>query len=63
MSVRLDFGHFPRNQIAGKWQPDDSFIAGAWKLSNFVMSAFPPDFTQFPDGACPLLPGLQEVSS
>ena len=25
----LDFGHCPRNQIAGKWQPDGGFIAGA----------------------------------
>jgi hypothetical protein len=23
---RLDFGHVPRNQIAGKWQPDEGFI-------------------------------------
>jgi hypothetical protein len=24
---KLDFGHLPRNQLAGKWQPDKGFIA------------------------------------
>jgi hypothetical protein len=28
-SVGLDFGHFPRRQIAGKWQPEEGFMAGA----------------------------------
>jgi hypothetical protein len=28
-----------------------------------VMSTFSPDFIEFPDGACPLLPGLQRVDS
>jgi hypothetical protein len=27
--LELDFGHFPRNEIAGKWQPDEGFIAAA----------------------------------
>ena len=31
----LDFGHFPRNRIAGKSQPDASFIAGAWEAESF----------------------------
>ena len=26
--IRLDFGHFPPHQIAGKWQPDERFIEG-----------------------------------
>jgi hypothetical protein len=26
ISGTLDFGHVPRNQIAGKWQPDEGFI-------------------------------------
>ena len=29
LCIELGFGHFPRNQIAGKWQLDESFIAGA----------------------------------
>jgi hypothetical protein len=29
--LELDFGHFPRNQIAGKWQPDEGLITGAWE--------------------------------
>jgi len=28
-----------------------------------VMSTFPPDFTYFQDGDCPLFPGLQKVDS
>src|SRR5918996_1351260 len=31
----LDFGHSPRNQIAGKWQPDEGLIAGAWEAESF----------------------------
>ena len=27
--VKLDFGHLPRNQLAGKWQPHEGFIAAA----------------------------------
>jgi hypothetical protein len=27
--MQLDFGHSPRNQIAGKWQPDEGLIAEA----------------------------------
>jgi hypothetical protein len=27
--LKLDFGHFPRNQLAGKWQPHEGFIAAA----------------------------------
>jgi hypothetical protein len=30
-TLQLDFGHFPRNQIAGKWQPDEGFIAAVWE--------------------------------
>ena len=43
-SIQLDFGHFPRNRVAGKWQLNDSFIAGHRRLSNFMMSICPPDF-------------------
>jgi hypothetical protein len=25
----LDFGHLPCNQLAGKWQPHEGFIAAA----------------------------------
>jgi hypothetical protein len=32
---RLDFGHFLPNQIAGKWQQDESLIAGAWEAESF----------------------------
>ncbi|HZC01380.1 MAG TPA: hypothetical protein VE844_08460 [Gammaproteobacteria bacterium] len=28
--LTLDFGHSPRGQIAGKWQPAEGFMAGAW---------------------------------
>jgi hypothetical protein len=35
LSLELDFGHFPRNQIAGKWQPDEGFVAGAWEAASF----------------------------
>jgi hypothetical protein len=27
--LQLDFGHLPRNQLAGKWQPHEGFIAAA----------------------------------
>jgi hypothetical protein len=27
--LKLAFGHSPRNQIAGKWQPAEGFMAGA----------------------------------
>ena len=27
-NLRLDFGHCPRNQIAGTWQPDEGLMAG-----------------------------------
>jgi hypothetical protein len=27
--IPLDFGHLPRNQLAGKWQPHEGFIAAA----------------------------------
>jgi hypothetical protein len=27
--LELDFGHLPRNQLAGKWQPHEGFIAAA----------------------------------
>ncbi len=33
--LKLDFGHFPRNQIAGKWQPGEGFMAGAWEAESF----------------------------
>jgi hypothetical protein len=33
--VGLDFGHSPRNQIAGKWQPAEGFMAGAWEAASF----------------------------
>jgi hypothetical protein len=33
--IGLDFGHFPSNQIAGKWQPDAGLIAGAWEAKSF----------------------------
>ena len=26
--AKLDFGHSPRIQIAGTWQPDEGFMAG-----------------------------------
>ena len=32
-TLLLDFGHFPHNQIAGKWQPDEGFMAGAWEAA------------------------------
>jgi len=31
ISLKLDFGHFPRNQIAGKWQADEGLIARVWE--------------------------------
>ena len=31
LPLALDFGHFPHNQVVGKWQSDEGFIAGAWK--------------------------------
>ena len=33
--ILLDFGHSPRNQIAGKWQPAEDFIADAWEAAQF----------------------------
>jgi hypothetical protein len=42
----LDFGHFPRNQVAGKWQPDEGLLVGLRRLSHVVMSTSPPDFTE-----------------
>jgi hypothetical protein len=32
-SLQLDFGHSPRNQIAGKWQAAEGLIAGAWEAT------------------------------
>jgi hypothetical protein len=32
---KLDFGRFPRHQIAGKWQPGEGFMAGAWEAESF----------------------------
>jgi hypothetical protein len=29
LCIPLDFGHLPRNQLAGKWQPHEGFIAAA----------------------------------
>jgi hypothetical protein len=29
LCIPLDFGHLPRNQLAGKWQPLEDFIAAA----------------------------------
>ena len=34
-TFKLDFGHFRPNQIAGKWQPDEGLIAGAWEAESF----------------------------
>jgi hypothetical protein len=31
--VTLDFGHFPCNPIAGKWQPDEGLIARVWEAN------------------------------
>jgi hypothetical protein len=31
--IKLDFGHSPRNQIAGKWQAAEGLIAGAWEAT------------------------------
>jgi hypothetical protein len=31
--IGLDFGHSPCNQIAGKWQPAEGFMAGAWEAA------------------------------
>jgi hypothetical protein len=33
--IRLDFGHSRPNQIAGKWQPAEGLMAGAWKAASF----------------------------
>jgi hypothetical protein len=33
--LRLDFGHCPRNRIAGKWQLDEGCVAGAWEADEF----------------------------
>jgi hypothetical protein len=35
VTVSLDFGHSPRTQIAGKWQPAEGFMAGAWEAKSF----------------------------
>jgi hypothetical protein len=31
--ISLDFGHSPRNQVAGKWQAAEGLIAGAWEAT------------------------------
>jgi hypothetical protein len=36
---------------------------GHRRLSHFVMSTSPPDFTEYPDGASSLLPALHRVDS
>jgi hypothetical protein len=38
-------------------------MAGAWGLTNFVMSTSPADFNEFLDGACPRLSGLRRIDS
>ena len=59
ITFRLDFGHLP----ATRWQKNGSPMRASWqghgKPSYFVRSTSPSDLTEFPDGACPLLPGCK----
>jgi hypothetical protein len=52
---------------APRWQGNGRQMSAYWqghaKLSHVVLSASPPDFTEFSNGACPLLPGLSRVDS
>jgi hypothetical protein len=63
MIYELDFGHFARKQIAGKWQADEGCVERCWRLWNFVMPASSPDFTSFLRSAGLHLPDLQGFHS